>query len=185
MNNQSDSMASCVFCEIVRGDRPCTLIEKWDSTICIIPLNPCAPGHVLYIPRRHVQYGEENSRVTMETIRCAMEHPQKNMIAAIEKEQQPLPKKSNGTPDLEFDYNTQFSRGPNATQTVFHLHVHLIPRFKADKLPIMWTGQPQGHYNTRGYPKNTAKCKKKCSLCKKNLVVSWQRHFASVELRSS
>ena len=172
MDDQADPAASCIFCKIVQEEMPSTLIEEWESTICIMPLNPCAPGHVIYIPKKHVQNGHEHPETTANTIDCAMKNPHENMIGAMEKEQQPLPRKSDGTLDPDFDYNTQFSKGLNATQTIFHLHVHLVPRTLDDGLPIMWTGQPKGHYNTRGRPKNHTSCGKNCPWC---IMKSWLR----------
>lgn len=45
----------CQFCAIVRGTAPATMLQEWDDAILIEPLNPVVRGHVLVIPKRHVQ----------------------------------------------------------------------------------------------------------------------------------
>jgi diadenosine tetraphosphate (Ap4A) HIT family hydrolase len=79
MHNQADPLTSCVFCKIVQGRLPRTLIEEWESAMCIVPLNPCASGHVIYISKKHVKNGQEHPETTQNTIGCAMQHPHKNM----------------------------------------------------------------------------------------------------------
>jgi histidine triad (HIT) family protein len=153
MDAPSDPIDSCIFCKILRGDVPSTVIKEWEDAICVIPLDACAPGHVLVLPKTHVKNGEEDKNVTAKTIACAMDNPRELMTKAMQHLQEPLPKNS------DFDYNTQFSKGKDATQTVFHLHIHLVPRFPNDGLTLPWTGQDSGHYNTTGKPKiQPSKC---------------------------
>ena len=146
----AEQVEHCVFCRILRGELPYVEIEEMDHTICVIPLDPCAPGHVLYIPKRHVCNGEEEPGVTAQTVLDSMQHPQENMVRAMslmKDEDAEFLVDGDGIP--EFDYNVQFSKGTNATQSIFHLHVHHVPRFPGDELPIMWSGQQKGFYNTR------------------------------------
>jgi diadenosine tetraphosphate (Ap4A) HIT family hydrolase len=97
---------------------------------------------VLVIPTTHVANGDENAKITAKTIEHAMSKPRVLMRRAIAH----LGEK---VLTHNFDYNTQFSNGPDATQTVFHLHIHLVPRQEDDLLPIFWTGQTKnpGCYN--------------------------------------
>ncbi|MEU9109244.1 HIT domain-containing protein [Streptomyces xanthophaeus] len=73
-------------------------------------------GHVLILPRAHVQDAGTDPGVTAAVMRRAAElmaeHPAANLIT---------------------------SKGTEATQTVFHLHVHLVPRTADDALPLPWT----------------------------------------------
>jgi len=108
----------CVFCKIVEGQAPATIVQEWDEAIAIVPLDPVADGHTLVIPRTHVDNAVEDPEVTAATMRRAAEYAQAvgqcNLITSV---------------------------GPDATQTVFHLHIHVVPRKAGDGLPLLWTGQ--------------------------------------------
>ena len=109
----------CVFCRIVAGDAPATIVRAWDDALAIRPRSGgCTDGHVMVIPRTHVQDAGEDPTVTAATMARAAELmaelPAANLIT---------------------------SKGAEATQTVFHLHVHLVPRASGDGLPLPWTPQ--------------------------------------------
>jgi diadenosine tetraphosphate (Ap4A) HIT family hydrolase len=120
----------CVFCEIIAGNSPATIVRQWDDAVAIEPRNPVTPGHVLVIPHQHVTDVSTNLRVTALTAAHAGE------LAAE------LP-----------DANVVTSRGEAATQTVFHLHFHVVPRYLGDGLTLPWTPkmastrQPNGGIN--------------------------------------
>lgn len=110
----------CVFCKIVAGDAPANIVEKWgDTALAIVPLNPVVDGHVIVIPSRHVADAGEEPYVTGDVMACA------SWFAA----------------DRYESYNLITSAGAPATQTVFHLHVHVVPRRPGDGLALPWTGQ--------------------------------------------
>lgn len=106
----------CVFCERVRK-------HEYDSSnehaVSFAPLNPVTPGHRLIVPRLHVPNAAANTAITAKTFE----------YAAYLGSWSPT------------DFNLITSAGPNATQTVFHLHVHLVPRRKDDGLALPWTAQ--------------------------------------------
>lgn len=110
----------CVFCAIAAGQAPATIVHEWDDTIAIVPRGGVTDGHVLVIPRTHVPDAGTDPEVTARTMARAAElmaeHPAANIIT---------------------------SRGAAATQTVFHLHVHVVPRQDGDGLPLPWTPQQQ------------------------------------------
>ena len=112
----------CVFCAIVERKAPATYVEGWPDAIAIIPLNPVVEGHRLVIPRVHVPDAMAEPIVTGAVFARAAE------LADIES---------------LIDFNLITSCGANATQTVFHLHVHLVPRHEGDGLHLPWTGQAQ------------------------------------------
>ncbi|MBT2895644.1 HIT family protein [Streptomyces sp. McG3] len=112
--------ASCVFCKIVAGLAPADIVREWDDVIAIRPLGPVTPGHVLVIPHTHVADVGEDAFVSARTMACAAE------LAAE------LPAA-----------NVITSKGSAATQTVAHLHLHVVPRTAGDTLPLPWT--PQQH----------------------------------------
>lgn len=105
----------CLFCERIAlksYDRASTLAVSFE------PLNPVVPGHLLVVPRMHVVDAVEMPSVTAETMRFAA------LLA-----------------DDVGDCNLITSIGPLATQSVRHLHIHIVPRRAGDELALPWTGQ--------------------------------------------
>lgn len=106
----------CVFCKILDGQAPAHVYREWDDAIAIRPLGGVTTGHALIIPRKHVRDALEDPAVTAATMARAAEYGLApcNIITSV---------------------------GPLATQTVFHLHVHVVPRYPGDGLHLPWTGQ--------------------------------------------
>lgn len=106
----------CAFCEIVAGRAPAKVIGSSQESVAIVPLNPVVPGHVIVIPRRHVADAAEYPAITAEVMydaaTLARDHQSANIITSI---------------------------GAPATQTVFHLHIHVVPRREGDGLALPWT----------------------------------------------
>lgn len=113
----------CPFCEIVAGRAPAKIVDEWSEAIAIIPLNPVVQGHVLVLPREHVRDFVDDPIVSAATMRCAAE-----LVAGLGS------------------YNLITSKGKPATQSVFHLHLHLIPRAENDGLALPWYS---GRHKTR------------------------------------
>ncbi len=111
----------CVFCTIVAGRAPATIVAEWPDAIAIVPLGPVVPGHILVIPRVHVADLGEDPFVTAVTA-----HRAAQLGAAIRSEH-------------GVDLNLITSAGPAATQTIHHLHLHLVPRVAGDGLALPWT----------------------------------------------
>lgn len=107
----------CPFCEIVVGRAPANYVHEWPDTIAITPLNPVVDGHTLVIPKVHVTDFGEDPMVTATTMHRAAE------IARV-------------WPAVPMNLIT--SRGREATQSVFHLHLHLVPRAEGDGLALPW-----------------------------------------------
>jgi histidine triad (HIT) family protein len=112
----------CPFCEIVAGRAPAEIVEEWPEAIAIVPLNPVVEGHVLVIPREHVRDFTDYPKVSAATMLCAAE-----LVAGMGS------------------YNLITSKGRPATQSVFHLHLHLVPRAENDGLALPWYS---GHSRT-------------------------------------
>lgn len=110
------SAAGCVFCAIVAGTSPANVVAEWSDAIAIVPHKPVVDGHVLVIPKTHVADFADDPEVTAATMR---------RVAQL------------GTVPA----NVITSAGESATQTVFHLHVHIVPRSFGDRLALPWTGQ--------------------------------------------
>jgi diadenosine tetraphosphate (Ap4A) HIT family hydrolase len=115
---RAEEILACPFCRIAGGTSTTQPFLCWDDAVAITPLNPVAPGHMLVIPNVHVRDAAEDPDVTASAMRRAAE------LAA-------------GRGDM----NVITSIGPAATQTVRHLHVHLVPRTEGDGLKLPWTGQ--------------------------------------------
>jgi len=110
--------APCIFCEIVAGRAPATIVHEWDDALALIPLNPVTPGHTLIIPRGHVADFAANPDVAAATMHRASQFI--HWRAPSEA------------------YNLITSRRRAATQSVFHLHLHLVPRAENDGLALPW-----------------------------------------------
>lgn len=110
---------TCVFCEIARtGDAEG--FQRYGSTVVsFVPLNPVVPGHRLFIPVRHA------TDIAQDPGYGAPAFYQAGRWGAQQDE----------------DFNLITSRGSLATQTIFHTHVHYVPRRNGDGLKLPWTGQ--------------------------------------------
>ena len=111
---------ACPFCEIFAGRSPAEIVKSWlgSSTpaLAIRPLNPVVPGHVIVIPGAHVPDFTSEPHVTAITTALAAQLAR----------------------DMGGDMNLITSRGVAATQSVFHLHLHLVPRHAGDGLALPW-----------------------------------------------
>lgn len=107
----------CPFCRIIAGEAPATVVADWSDALAIEPIGPVTPGHVLVIPKAHVADFTEDPSVTAITMRRAAELAGELGLDAT---------------------NLITSRGAEATQTVYHLHTHLVPRRRGDRLALPW-----------------------------------------------
>ena len=107
-------MEDCVFCRIARGQAPATILKKWSDALAFVPLNPVVEGHVLIIPLDHVADALEDPAITAATMKRVAEfaNGQCNIITSV---------------------------GKDATQSIFHLHVHIVPRKAGDGLLLPWS----------------------------------------------
>lgn len=137
-------MSDCVFCRIVAGVDTAQLVHEWADAVAIVPLLPVVPGHLLVLPATHVVDFAEDPLVTASvSLRAAQ-------VAA----------------SLGGEWNLITSKGPAATQTVKHLHLHLVPRTRGDGLALPWTGQSPcycghdraDHTDARDEPTSCARC---------------------------
>ncbi len=105
----------CPFCEIVAGRAPATIVRDWDDALAIVPLGPVVEGHTLVIPKTHVEDFTTGAYVSAMTMHRAAE-----------------------LADGSGPMNLITSKGREATQSVFHLHLHLVPRSENDGLALPW-----------------------------------------------
>ena len=116
-------MENCIFCKIAEGEIPsATLYEDEDFRV-ILDLGPASKGHALILPKQHyANLYELPDELAEKVIRLA-----KKMVIAMTKA-------------LQCDgFNVVQNNGEAAGQTVFHFHMHLIPRYKDDHAGVTWT----------------------------------------------
>ncbi len=110
-------MTACIFCRIVAGREPAQRIEEWPETLAIVPLNPVTAGHWLVLPKVHAPDYTWDPIVTATTMARAAELADLHRVNPS---------------------NLITSAGVEATQSVFHLHVHIVPRKANDGLALPW-----------------------------------------------
>ncbi|WLQ33727.1 histidine triad nucleotide-binding protein [Streptomyces castrisilvae] len=101
----------CLFCKIVSGEIPATIVRETDTTVAFRDINPQAPTHVLVIPRLH--YADAASLGAAEPQVLADVLCEAGNVAADEKVDQT-------------GYRVVFNTGAGAGQTVFHAHAHVL-----------------------------------------------------------
>jgi len=107
-------MKTCPFCDY---SGPSKILGETDDAYVIKPIDPVTYGHVLVIPKRHVE--------------TATEDPETTALAFL--------RAAEWMDGSDEDFNLIQSNGPAATQTVKHLHVHIVPREEGDGLSLPWT----------------------------------------------
>ena len=112
----------CIFCKIVAGEVPAKIVDEDASTIAFMDISPATRGHALVIPRRHAADLLEIAPEDLAAVALGAQR-----LAARMRER------------LGADgVNLINSCGPAAWQTVFHFHVHVIPRYEGDPLRLPW-----------------------------------------------
>ena len=116
----------CLFCRIASGELPSTRVAEDERTVAFMDINPATRGHVLVVPREHsadlLEIGDADLDAVVRMGR---------RIAQRQKER------------LGADgVNLLNSCGQVAWQTVFHFHLHVIPRYAADPLRLPWEPAP-------------------------------------------
>lgn len=106
-------MVDCLFCKIVAGDVAADVVHSDDRTVAFRDINPAAPTHVLVVPRRHI--------VNASTITFA-EAP--DIAALFEAAKAVADAEGVGSDDR--GYRLVFNVGPDALNSVPHLHLHVL-----------------------------------------------------------
>ncbi len=101
----------CIFCEIIRGRKPCVKVYEDEHVLAFEDIHPVAPVHVLVVPKTHVASLNELDQTGMELL--AHIHWGARQVAR--------------TKGIEGSgYRTLINTGPDARQEVFHLHLHVL-----------------------------------------------------------
>jgi histidine triad (HIT) family protein len=121
---------NCIFCKIVAGELPASIVDEDERTISFMDIAPATRGHALVIPRAHSAdlLSVEEADLTASVLAA-------QRLAARAKER------------LRADgVNLLNACGALAFQTVFHFHIHVIPRYEGDPVRLPWVpaaGDPQ------------------------------------------
>lgn len=116
----------CIFCKIVAGELPATIVDEDEHTISFMDINPATRGHALAIPRRH----------TPDLL--SIDPRELGAVAAAAQRLAARAKQGLGADGV----NLINSCGAVAWQTVFHFHIHVVPRYQDDPLKLPWVPSP-------------------------------------------
>jgi histidine triad (HIT) family protein len=114
--------SDCLFCGIVAGEVPAQIVDSDEHTVAFMDINPATRGHALVVPRAHSADLFEISKGDMERTMIASRRLAGRIESALE-------------PD---GFNLLNSCRPAGWQTVFHFHIHVIPRYDDDPLRLPW-----------------------------------------------
>jgi histidine triad (HIT) family protein len=112
----------CIFCKIVAGDLPATVVAEDERTIAIMDISPATRGHALVIPRAHAADIHDLPADDLAAAAAAAKHLAGAAVRGLG---------ADGVTIMQ-------SNGAAAWQTVFHYHVHVIPRYDGDPLVLPW-----------------------------------------------
>ena len=120
------SEPNCLFCKIVAGEIPSTRVYEDERTVAFMDINPGTTGHLLVIPREHandlLEIDPEDLAACAKTAKLMAERVTDRLGAD--------------------GVNLLNSCGSKAWQTVFHFHLHVIPRYDGDPLRLPWQPTP-------------------------------------------
>ena len=116
----------CIFCKVIAGEIPGEVVDSDDHTLTVMDINPATRGHVVVMTRTHaenlLELSDEDLMASMTTVRRVV-HRMRDTL----------------DPD---GFNILHNIGRAAWQSIFHFHVHVIPRYKDDPLQLPWLPQP-------------------------------------------
>ena len=115
-------MDDCLFCKIAAGELPSTRVYEDERVVAIMDIFPATRGHVLVIPRAHATDLHDVSAADLTAAALAAQRLAGRAVRGLG---------AAGVTILQ-------SNGAAAWQTVFHYHVHVIPRYEGDPLVLPW-----------------------------------------------
>ena len=116
----------CLFCGIVAGSIPSQTIDSDERTVAFMDINPATPGHALVVPRVHSADLLEISSEDLTATALAAQRLAQRMKDVLEAD----------------GINLINACGAAAWQTVFHFHIHVVPRYEDDPLKLPWVPAP-------------------------------------------
>lgn len=133
---------NCIFCKIAAGEIPSSTVYEDDNFRVIMDIAPASKGHAIILPKNHAanlyELSDEDASKVMIVAR---------KVATAMKEA------------LHCDgINVLQNNGEVAGQTVFHFHVHLIPRYENDQVNIKWSNYKDENCDIAGLAKTISDC---------------------------
>jgi len=116
----------CLFCGIVSGSIPSETIDSDERTVAFMDINPATAGHALVVPREHSADLLEIGPEALSATTLAAQRLAKRMKEVL------------GADGI----NLINACGAAAWQTVFHFHIHVVPRYEDDPLKLPWIPEP-------------------------------------------
>ena len=130
----NSAVADCVFCRIVAGELPALRIAESERALAILDIAPATRGHALVLPRAHTA---DLHTISAEDL---------GACALLAKEVAGRAQSRLGADGVTVIQ----SNGEAAWQTVFHFHLHVIPRYRGDPLKLPWTPTPGDQEQLKG-----------------------------------
>ena len=115
-------MSDCIFCKIASGEIPSAILYEDDNFRVILDLNPASKGHALILPKCHAANIYELPDETAGDVMILAKKMAARMSEALSCD----------------GFNILQNNGETAGQTVFHFHMHLIPRYQGDGVRLTW-----------------------------------------------
>jgi histidine triad (HIT) family protein len=121
-----DADPNCIFCKVVAGELPSEQIDSDERTITVMDINPATRGHAVVITRTHAEnlseLADEDALAAMQAARRVVDMMRATLAPA--------------------GFNILHNIGRAAWQSIFHFHVHVVPRYEDDPLELPWIPAP-------------------------------------------
>jgi histidine triad (HIT) family protein len=122
----ADRDPNCIFCKVLAGEIPSEEVDSDERTVTVMDINPATRGHVVVITRTHAEslldLDDEDLLAAMQTVRRVAQRMRETLDPA--------------------GFNILHNIGRAAWQSIFHFHVHVIPRYEDDPLQLPWLPEP-------------------------------------------
>ncbi len=113
---------NCIFCKIIAGEIPSYTVYEDDDFKAIADVNPASKGHIIILPKEHAaNVFELDEKIAGKVFVVA-----KKIATAVKKVYNPA------------GINILQNNGEKAGQTVFHFHMHIVPRYEDDDIQMKW-----------------------------------------------
>jgi len=121
-NVQVENMknSDCVFCKIINKEIPAEIVYEDNDFLAFKTIEPVSTGHTLVIPKKHAENVLDIEQVTLEKLSGVAQKVAKDLV-----------KRHSAT-----GINLLHAAGKNAQQSVFHFHMHVVPRYENDNLDL-------------------------------------------------
>ena len=116
----------CIFCKIVAGELPSLVVTEDERTVAFLDVNPATPGHTVVVPKDH-----HRDLLTVDDDALAATLATARRVAGLVTDRLDA-----------VGVNLLNNCGAQAWQTVFHFHVHVVPRYADDPLTLPWIPTP-------------------------------------------